>query len=193
MQAAANLFLENGFAGTSMDAIASAAGVSKLTVYSHFGDKDHLFHQVVTETCKRLLPEDLYRSRPGKPLRETLLDIARHHVRLMISPEAVGIWRAINSDCRNGSPRMGSLFWDAGPGRSRALMEQFLGVQVAAGSLDIEDIPLAASQLMTLLKGDIHTRLLLGCMESGCQQDERLALENAESSVDMFLRAYAPR
>lgn len=37
------MFMEQGFAGVSMDGIAAAAGVSKLTVYSHFGDKESLF------------------------------------------------------------------------------------------------------------------------------------------------------
>lgn len=36
-------FLANGYAGTSMDKVAAAAGVSKATVYSHFQDKEGLF------------------------------------------------------------------------------------------------------------------------------------------------------
>src|SRR5690606_22208157 len=42
LQAAERMFLQHGFEGVSMDQIAAAAGVSKLTVYSHFGDKDAL-------------------------------------------------------------------------------------------------------------------------------------------------------
>ena len=37
------MFTQHGFDGVSMDQIAAEAGVSKLTVYSHFGDKDALF------------------------------------------------------------------------------------------------------------------------------------------------------
>ena len=36
------LFLELGYEGSSMDSIALAAGVSKLTVYNHFNDKETL-------------------------------------------------------------------------------------------------------------------------------------------------------
>ncbi|HET6586161.1 MAG TPA: helix-turn-helix domain-containing protein, partial [Oleiagrimonas sp.] len=43
LAASIDLFTRQGFEGTSMDAVATAAGVSKLTVYSHFGDKDNLF------------------------------------------------------------------------------------------------------------------------------------------------------
>ena len=43
LDAAKALFIAQGFAGTSMDAVATEAGVSKLTVYSHFSDKATLF------------------------------------------------------------------------------------------------------------------------------------------------------
>lgn len=40
-------FLANGYAATSMDRVAKAAGVSKATVYSHFGDKEKLFNALI--------------------------------------------------------------------------------------------------------------------------------------------------
>ena len=39
LDAAKRLFVSQGFERVSMDQIAAEAGVSKLTVYSHFGDK----------------------------------------------------------------------------------------------------------------------------------------------------------
>lgn len=40
-------FLAHGYAATSMDRVAKTAGVSKATVYSHFGDKENLFNAVI--------------------------------------------------------------------------------------------------------------------------------------------------
>ena len=45
-------FLQNGYAGTSMDKVAKSAGVSKATVYSHFGDKENLFNVVIQDLVK---------------------------------------------------------------------------------------------------------------------------------------------
>lgn len=45
-------FLKNGYAATSMDKVAKAAGVSKATVYSHFGDKENLFNAVMQDLVK---------------------------------------------------------------------------------------------------------------------------------------------
>lgn len=45
-------FLKQGYAATSMDKVAKAAGVSKATVYSHFGDKENLFNAVIQDLVK---------------------------------------------------------------------------------------------------------------------------------------------
>jgi TetR/AcrR family transcriptional repressor of mexJK operon len=58
LDAAVELFLDGGFDGTSMDAVAARAGVSKTTVYAHFGDKVELFH-AATERGGSTLDLDL--------------------------------------------------------------------------------------------------------------------------------------
>lgn len=50
-------FLVHGFAATSMDRVATSAGVSKATVYSHFQDKEGLFNVLI-----RRLVEGKFRS-----------------------------------------------------------------------------------------------------------------------------------
>lgn len=193
LAAAKRLFSENGFEGTSMDAVATDAGVSKLTVYSHFGDKDTLFREALRQRCREMVPDQLYSAQPGDSTRDALLKIARHHAELVTSPESIGVWRAITSDCRQGSSHLGQMLWEEGPARSLALMEQFLTQQVQAGALDIQDVKRAASQFLCLLKGDLHLRRLFGCVEGNCQDFAREVVANAEAAVDMFLRAYAPR
>ncbi|MBS1166636.1 MAG: TetR/AcrR family transcriptional regulator, partial [Proteobacteria bacterium] len=46
-EAARRLFLSRGFSETSMEAIAQEAGVSKATLYSHYGSRDELFAAVI--------------------------------------------------------------------------------------------------------------------------------------------------
>ncbi|MCC6595535.1 MAG: helix-turn-helix transcriptional regulator, partial [Rhodanobacteraceae bacterium] len=60
LAAAKRLFLDHGFEGTSMDSIAAEAGVSKLTVYSHFRDKETLFTAAIRERCEEQMPEALF-------------------------------------------------------------------------------------------------------------------------------------
>jgi TetR/AcrR family transcriptional regulator, regulator of autoinduction and epiphytic fitness len=52
LSGAMQAFLAGGYAATSMDQVASAAGVSKATVYSHFQDKESLFIALVEQLAQ---------------------------------------------------------------------------------------------------------------------------------------------
>jgi TetR/AcrR family transcriptional regulator, mexJK operon transcriptional repressor len=192
LEAAKALFVRNAFAGTSMDAVAAEAGVSKLTVYSHFGDKDNLFREVIRAQIQDLMPEDTYQYDPEEGIRETLERIALHHVRLDCDVQNVGTFRAILSDCRQGNPRYGKLLWEEGPDRTHGLMKRLLQQAIEAGQLDIPNPTRAAGQFISLIKGEMLLRRMFGCEE--CAQSYAAELEQtARDGVDMFLRAYSPR
>jgi AcrR family transcriptional regulator len=53
LQAATSEFACKGFAGTTIDAIADAAGFTKGAVYSNFGSKDDLFFALLDEQIER--------------------------------------------------------------------------------------------------------------------------------------------
>lgn len=192
LEAAKGLFIRNAFAGTSMDAIAADAGVSKLTVYSHFGDKDNLFREVIRSRIQDLLPEQTYAFDPQADIRETLLRVALTHAHLDCNAETVGTFRAILSDCRQGNPRYGKLIWEEGATRTHALMERLLRQAVDAKKLDIDDLPRASVQFLTLIKGNLMMRQMFGCTD--CQESYAKEIEaTARAGVTMFLRAYLPR
>src|SRR5690349_15931652 len=67
--AALVLFARDGYERTSVDAIAAEAGVSKRTVYSHYGDKENLFLLVLRETY------DAMRERVGTIVDRNLRDV----------------------------------------------------------------------------------------------------------------------
>jgi AcrR family transcriptional regulator len=53
LQGAMQEFLAHGYAATSMDRVAAAAGVSKATVYSHFQDKEGLFTVLIQRMAQK--------------------------------------------------------------------------------------------------------------------------------------------
>jgi AcrR family transcriptional regulator len=57
LSAAAGAFAERGFAGTSMDDVAVAAGITRLVVYRHFPSKDALYIAVLERVSHRLAEE----------------------------------------------------------------------------------------------------------------------------------------
>jgi TetR/AcrR family transcriptional regulator, mexJK operon transcriptional repressor len=189
LEAAKALFLSRGFEGTSMDAVAAEAGVSKLTVYSHFGDKDTLFKSAVQSKCERQMPEELFHIPPGTPIREALLAIARGFHALVHSAEAIDLHRMMVASSGQ-STHLAELFFEAGPKRTLQSFERFLREAIAAGALEVDDPPRAAGHFMVLLKGLNHMRRLVGCsgpMSAGeCDAHVR-------SVVDLFLRAHQVR
>ena len=191
LDAAKRMFTTQGFAGVSMDQIAAEAGVSKLTVYSHFGDKDALFAAAVQAHCDQQLPESLFPAADAAPLREGLLQIARAFFGMIAGPEALAGHRIMCTP-QVVESTMPALFWDAGPRRVTDALAEVLRHHVAAGELAIDDVPRAASQFLCLAKGELHAQLVFGCCGEVRSHDVEAQLEAA---VDMFLRAYgtAPR
>jgi TetR/AcrR family transcriptional repressor of mexJK operon len=189
LEAAKQLFVKHGFEGTSMDAIAGKAGVSKLTVYSHYRDKETLFVEAVGSKCRTLMPEALFHADLQGPLRNQLLAIARAFFSLITSEDAIAIHRTVVASAAS-APKLADLFWEAGPARIEQRLESFLRAEVEAGKLDIADPYRAAAQFFCLLKGDYHARLEFGCGEPPTAREIE---DHLDATVDFFLRAYAPR
>ncbi|MGH8186288.1 MAG: TetR/AcrR family transcriptional regulator, partial [Steroidobacteraceae bacterium] len=55
---AEQLFLQHGFANTSVNAIVREAGGSLATLYAEFGSKEALFESVLSARAERFFPED---------------------------------------------------------------------------------------------------------------------------------------
>lgn len=184
--AARALFLEQGYSGASMDGIAAAAGVSKLTVYSHFGDKEGLFNAAVHATCNQLVPDTLFVTDTQASLREQLLGIGRAFFALVSSPEALATQRIMLSTSTDDRTR--TLFWQAGPARMTAALGNALAPRVAAGELDIDDLELAAGQFFCLIKGELHSSMMCGLSSP---LSPGAAERHVAATVDLFIRAYA--
>ncbi len=188
LDAAKRLFPLSGFEGTSMDAIAAEAGVSKLTVYSHFTDKETLFFAAICARCEEQMPAQLFDADLKGPVRGQLEAIAHAFFSLLMAPESIALHRLLTSGSGT-SPKLVQLFWEAGPQRVQASFQQFLRSEVEVGQLEIIDVPRAAAQFFALLKGDFHARQLCGCSEPFSHQDVDA---HVRATVDFFLRAYAP-
>ena len=67
---------------------------------------------------------------------------------------------------------------------------ELLRLRMAAGELEIDDIPRASSQFFALLKGEPHAQMVFGCCGQGTATETE---KHVVATVDFFLRAYAPR
>src|SRR6202011_440910 len=99
LDAAAQVFLENGYGGATIDLVIERAGASKATVYSFFGGKDGLFAAIVEERAERILsafgdPEVVDSDVPS-----ALGHIAQRYMEVVMAPDVVGFYRLIIAEC----------------------------------------------------------------------------------------------
>lgn len=90
---AIDVFISMGYELASMDKIAETAGVSKRTVYNHFGSKENLFQAIVDDFLaqRQSLKTITYHSE--KSLEEQLLAFANAEIFLIDSPRRLGTSR----------------------------------------------------------------------------------------------------
>src|SRR6478736_6498193 len=140
LEAAKRLFVAQGFAGVSMDQIAADAGVSKLTVYSHFGDKEALFAAAVQAHFEQQLPDSLFAAADAAPLQDGLMQIARAFFAMIMDPDALAGHRIMCTP-QVVETGMTQQAWAVGPTRAIDRVADVLQHHVETGELEIADIP----------------------------------------------------
>ncbi len=190
LHAAGELFLSAGYQGTSMDAVAQRAGVSKQTVYSHFANKEELFKACIRGKVAGYGFDETTPDGAGD-LRSSLLSIARHFLDLMFDPEVIAMHRVVMAEAAS-QPRIAALFFESGPKRTKASVCAFLQQQVEAGRLRIptDRLLYAAVQLLNTAAGMYQMSLWLGLMHNVDPEEVDAHLQQV---VDDFLALYDVR
>jgi TetR/AcrR family transcriptional repressor of mexJK operon len=189
LAAAKRSFLAAGFGAVSMDTIAREAGVSKATVYAHFAGKEELFGAVIDRECERYFARFSAGELDACDVRASLTVLGRRFLELLLSPDGIALYRIILGEVTR-FPRLGEVFWRAGPERQRVQIEAFLKSAVASGTLALADTRLAAEQFVSLVRGDVQLRHLLRLEADADRRDISAAVEGA---VATFLHAFESR
>jgi TetR/AcrR family transcriptional repressor of mexJK operon len=123
LQAAATLFLKNGYTKTSLESIARAAHVAVRTIYVKFGGKAGLLHAVLAAKRDRF-----FRSQPmqtdTRPLKEIVDEFARNMYELLTSQEAIDMQRIVLAEAPT-APELAEAFWNGGPRQTREMLGRF--------------------------------------------------------------------
>lgn len=186
-RAATDLFLAHGLKETSMDAVAQTAGVSKQTVYSHFGSKEDLFAAVIEGkvTAYRLSGEEL--SGP-QSLRDELEMIGERFVELLFDDEVTAMFRVVIGESIT-HPQIARLFHAAGPERTIDALARRLARHAQAGELEVESGRDAAITFLNLLRGEFHMRRLMNLCPRVSGEQRR---KHVRACVSQFLRLFGP-
>lgn len=189
LDAASELFLTQGYEGTSMDEVARCAGVSKQTVYSHFSSKEQLFSAAVRARLEQASPEQALDKLEVHTLEADLLAVARAYAHLTLSEEAMAMYRLLVAEAGR-SDALAHLFWQSGPEDLLQRLSAFLETWRARGELDFTNAERAAFDLTSLIKGALHFKRSIGLVPP---LDTADIDHHAEACVETFLRMYRVR
>ena len=96
---ALDLFLENGFERTTIEAITAAVGMAKRTVYARYGDKLTLFKAALHRAIEEwVVPVEQLRAAENADLEETLQEVGRILVANILTPEGLRLMRITNAE-----------------------------------------------------------------------------------------------
>ena len=188
--AARTLFLRNGYAGTTMEEVAEAAGLTKRTVYNIYSDKSALFSEIVAdvmafaERFARELPA-AFREVRGPDPGPALHGLGRRLALAILRPEVIALRRLLIREAGT-FPELGAQYFERAPGRVLvALTEGFAGLH-RARLLRTEDPRRAAEQFAYLVVGAPLDRAML----VGTVPGEDEVISRATDGVDTFLARY---
>ncbi len=159
LRGATRVFLEHGYARTSMDRVAAQAGVSKQTIYSHFQDKNGLFSALFERITIQRLRADLNAvPLEGEP-RQALRQLADAFLKKMDDPEYLALIRLVIGESGR-FPELAQLFTQTVIQFGYQAISSYLA---AHPSLAIRD-PEATTRIFlgTLVAFIISQELLLG-------------------------------
>ncbi|WP_309088481.1 TetR/AcrR family transcriptional regulator [Phenylobacterium sp.] len=185
LDAALGVFVERGISAP-IEEIARRAGVSKQTIYNHYGSKAELVKALTARRVHEMVapleteegvadPEQALRGFARVLLDKLLSDRSRAFLRMAILGAA-------------DAPELGRAVWEAGPRTSRLRLAEFLDMETKAGRVACPDPMEAAEFFAGMVIGSYQTAALLGVDRPLNEAAvERIASEAARR----FMKAYA--
>ena len=181
-KAAVATFVKHGYDGTTMEAIARAAGITRRTLYARYPDKRAVFLDVIPWALTRRTGREASYDLEGGDLRVSLVAIGRAGLARAIDPDIVRLTRIAMSE----SPRFPefavsahSMTWSA---RHRQVMD-LLRHHQEAGTIDVEDLELTAGQFIAMIE-HLPARLADCGIYRSAEEEER----HLQHAVNLFLR-----
>ena len=186
-EAAVATFLQHGYDGATMEAIAEAAGTTKRTLYARYPGKRAVFLDAIPWAFTRAVENDTMSRIDDDDLRGALIAIGRGAVNRALDPGIVRLHR-IASTVADRFPEFSrsaqTLTWAS---RQRQVMD-LLQRHVDAGTLELDDVELAAEHFLAMVEA-FPARLA----EFGIYRSRSTQHRHVTHAVDLFLRGALKR
>jgi TetR/AcrR family transcriptional regulator, mexJK operon transcriptional repressor len=184
LEAARRAFLDLSYERVSMDAIAAAAGVSKVTVYARFGSKDQLFIAAMSAASREIYERARMDAEAGLPLPQLLNRLGLAFVNMLLEPEVMSLWGAM-IQARDRAPDLPAKFYETVIERSLETLAAALELAAARGEIVCPEPRRAATQFTSMVQGQFRFQLELGVLGDRDREEVRAYVEDC---VSVFVR-----
>lgn len=193
LDAATEVFLRDGYLGTSMDEIAALSEVSKQTVYKHFTSKEALFVEIVSSLTDRT-GDAVHDEMP--PLQEAG-DVAAYleaygyrQLSIVLTPRIMQLRRLVIGEVSR-FPELARVLYVRGPQRAMDELAELFGQLSADGLLAVKDPAMAAVHFNWLVMAQaLNQAMLLGDEAIPTPSEQRRAVKEG---LGVFLAAYGAK
>ena len=151
LQVATELFLAQGYGLTSIEAVASRAGISKRTLYHRFDDKAALFAAVVHEIIAQIRPPSAVPLIEGSTLREILCRLSGMILRAALAPQALALHRLVMAESARFPELAASVQSDSSTREAGTLIGGLLGRELRGSKMTAEQRAFAAEQFIFMV------------------------------------------
>ncbi|MGO7205663.1 TetR/AcrR family transcriptional regulator, partial [Rhizobium ruizarguesonis] len=189
LDAAADVFCRQGFAGASIDEIAAVACVSRQTIYNHYREKETLFVAVVEDVMNRAnaMLFSVLSTFPDRVdnLEDELTAFAvRLNKNCICNHDGKFLRKLVQTEGER-YPHLFESWRQQGPGKLTTALSALFARLAHKQALVIDDFDVAARQFVALGNADLQMMILLGATPT----DEELE-KAARNAVRTFLKAY---
>jgi AcrR family transcriptional regulator len=148
-----DLFVDQGFERTSLDAITATAGIAKRTVYLRYGDKTLLFRAALRRAIQVwIVPVERLRAVEREDLESSLLSISQLLVDNVLSPAGLRLLRIVNAEAAR-MPEIGAYSLHEGSDTTLAYLTDLFRRHLAHNGGEIDEAAPAAEAFLHLVVG----------------------------------------
>ncbi len=181
MEAAASVFIRDGYAAASMDRVAAEAGMSKRTLYRLFPSKAALFEATIHDSLAPT-PFDPAHAHAPDP-RTALTGILEASGRHLLAWRRTGILRLVIAE-QARTPELAETVHRVLVRRGATALQRVIAAEMERGRLRPGDPEATGRMLYGMAFGSTQIRLLLGVRQLPSAEE---IVELARDAVEVFL------
>jgi TetR/AcrR family transcriptional repressor of mexJK operon len=185
LDVATEYFLQHGYRGASINAMARSSGISKESIYRYFSSKQQLFEAVIGRELidyRRSLHR-LDATLRTMELRAALITVAETILGIITTDRTMALRRLIFDEATR-SPEVGQHYYKIGPGQAYAVIESVLETHAHQSDFDI---PTLARHFTGLLSWRVTLERQCAVRPQPTAQE---IAELATPLVDDFMKAF---